>query len=218
MSSSFAKIPEEDDPEGGRVTPPLDDYDISGASSGAAVQMQKISYAPSGGTFNPIHDDHAKVDVKTVHDLHGDDHDVAKVDDSPLSGYELHLENLFHYRKRGTTIRNEVIVGAVQFISCLYVLPVVPEQLAKANYDTTGSIVATALTCAIGCFISAFITNTPFIIAPPTSVSIFLAVFLKQQSLSPHVGNVTVMLSGFLLIVMGLIRPIGAFITYVSLN
>jgi AGZA family xanthine/uracil permease-like MFS transporter len=123
------------------------------------------------------------------------------------------MERVFEVEKRGTTFRAEAMLGLVQFISCLYVLPVVPEQMAQAGYDTTGSIVATAATCCIGCIFGAFITNTPFIIAPPTSVSIFLAVFMRQQGLPRHAGNVATMISGFLLIAVGLIRPVSAFIT-----
>jgi hypothetical protein len=126
------------------------------------------------------------------------------------------MERVFEVEKRGTTYRAEAMLGLVQFISCLYVLPVVPEQMAQAGYDTTGSIVATATTCCIGCILSAFITNTPFIIAPPTSVSIFLVVFLKQQDLTKHEGNVAIILSGILLIAVGFFRPLSNLISRVS--
>lgn len=49
------------------------------------------------------------------------------------------------------------------------------------RYDETGSIIATTVCCAIGSIIAAFLTDMPFIIAPPTSVSIFLAVSMQQQ-------------------------------------
>lgn len=53
----------------------------------------------------------------------------------------------------------EIYTGVVQFISCLYVLPVVPFQMKRAGYDQEGTIMATAATCCIGCIIGAFLTD-----------------------------------------------------------
>lgn len=84
----------------------------------------------------------------------------------------------------------EVYCGLIQFISCLYVLPVVPYQMKRVGYDETGSIIATTVCCAIGSIIAAFLTDMPFIVAPPTSVSIFLAVSMQQQGLSKDAGMI----------------------------
>ena len=106
--------------------------------------------------------------------------------------------------------------GIIQFISCLYVLPVVPFQMKRVGYDETASIIATACTCAIGCIASAFVTDMPLIIAPPTSVSIFLAVSMQQQGLAISSGNAAVIYSGIFLAVVGIFPPLGRFITKVS--
>jgi xanthine/uracil/vitamin C permease (AzgA family) len=84
----------------------------------------------------------------------------------------------------------EAYCGLIQFISCLYVLPVVPYQMKRVGYDETGSIIATTVCCAIGSIIAAFLTDMPFIIAPPTSVSIFLAVSMQQQGLAKDAGKI----------------------------
>lgn len=84
----------------------------------------------------------------------------------------------------------EVYCGLIQFISCLYVLPVVPYQMKRVGYDETASIIATTVCCAIGSIIAAFLTDMPFIVAPPTSVSIFLAVSMQQQGLSRDAGMI----------------------------
>lgn len=99
------------------------------------------------------------------------------------------LEPIFKIQKRHTTIELEVYTGIVQFISCLYVLPVVPYQMKRVGYDETASIIATCVTCSIGSIIAAFLTDMPFIIAPPTSVSIFLAVAMQQTNMGPSMGN-----------------------------
>ena len=83
----------------------------------------------------------------------------------------------------------EAYCGVIQFISCLYVLPVVPYQMKRVGYDETGSIIATTVCCAIGSIIAAFLTDMPFIVAPPTSVSIFLAVSMQQQGLVKDAGE-----------------------------
>ncbi len=126
-----------------------------------------------------------------------------------------YLEPVFKIRARKTTIELEFFCGVIQFISCLYVLPVVPEQMARVGYESTGTIIATALTCAVGCIISGFLTNTPFIVAPPTSVSIFLAVSMQQRNLGPNYGNSAVIASGFCLMVIGAIPWIARFVTKV---
>ena len=74
----------------------------------------------------------------------------------------------------------ELYTGVIQFISCLYVLPVVPFQMKRSGYEEDFTIMATTITCAIGCIVGAFLTDMPLIIAPPTSVSIFFAVSLQQ--------------------------------------
>jgi xanthine/uracil/vitamin C permease (AzgA family) len=72
------------------------------------------------------------------------------------------------------------------------------------------------LTCALGCIIGSVLTNMPFIIAPPTGVSIFLSVFIQQQNMTRHDGNVATIVAGAGLLALGIYRPLGTFITRVS--
>ena len=90
------------------------------------------------------------------------------------------VEHFFKVKKRKTTIELEVYTGVIQFISCMYVLPVVPYQMKRVGYDETSTVIATAVTCCIGCIVGAFLTDMPLIVAPPTSVSIFMAVSMQQ--------------------------------------
>lgn len=52
-------------------------------------------------------------------------------------------EVLFHIKRRNTTIQFEIYAGIVQFISCMYVLPVIPEQMINAGYHPDSSYVVT---------------------------------------------------------------------------
>jgi adenine/guanine/hypoxanthine permease len=110
----------------------------------------------------------------------------------------------------------EFYTGCIQFISCLYVLPVVPDQMKRAHYDEEFSIMATTVTCAIGCIAGAFLTDMPFIIAPPTSVSIFFAVSMQQSGFSWMEGNSALIIAGAGLALLGLVPPVGRFFTSVS--
>lgn len=57
--------------------------------------------------------------------------------------FEIMCEVLFHIKRRETTIEREIYCGFVQFISCLYILPVLPIQLERAGYDLRSTYVVT---------------------------------------------------------------------------
>lgn len=61
------------------------------------------------------------------------------------------LEKLFHLKRRGTTAQMEFFCGFVQFVSCMYVLPVVPSQLSRAGFDETKTVVVTVSKRALCC-------------------------------------------------------------------
>jgi AGZA family xanthine/uracil permease-like MFS transporter len=85
--------------------------------------------------------------------------------------------------------------------------------MARVGYEADPTITATAISCAVGCVISAFVCNTPFIVAPPTSVSIFLAVSLQQRGMSSRYGNAAVLASGLGLAIIGAFPFIARFVT-----
>lgn len=120
-------------------------------------------------------------------------------------------EILFHIGARETTIRAEIYFGFVHFVSCLYVLAVIPQQLVNAGYSSRMSVVSTALCCGVGSFVGGFLMNLPLIIAPPTVVSIYLVAFIREKSLGPEFGNAAVILSGLALIFFGY-KPLALFV------
>ena len=73
-----------------------------------------------------------------------------------------------------------------------------------------------AAVCGIGCLVAGIFANLPFIIAPPTAVSIFYSVFIRQNSgMSPDAASTCVILSGAMLILFGY-RPLGRLATKVQ--
>ena len=123
------------------------------------------------------------------------------------------LDDVFEISERNTTIQCEILCGYINFISCLYVLPVIPNQLAAAGYSKTSSIATTALACAVGSMLSSYLTNLPFIVAPPTAVSIFLAVALQQNGMTQDEGDSAVIYSGVVLLLIGILKPVSTFVT-----
>lgn len=117
-------------------------------------------------------------------------------------------EVLFKLKRRDTTIGAEVYYGVIHFISCLYVLAVVPQQMTAAGYNGKNTVTAVALSTGIATIFCGLFANLPFVLAPPTVVSIFLSVFLQQNNLEPKAGNIAVVVSGMILILFGW-RPLG---------
>jgi len=123
------------------------------------------------------------------------------------------IESSFEIRERGTTIQLEIFCGFLHFVSTLYTLPVIPIQLEAAGYDKAKSIQITALGSAVGCIASSYITNLPFVIAPPASVAIYIAVALQETGMDQSQGDAAVILSGFALLFIGVFKPLIAFVT-----
>lgn len=95
----------------------------------------------------------------------------------------------------------------------MYTLPVIPIQLEAAGYDRTKSIQITALGSGIGCIVSSYITNLPFVIAPPASVAIFVSAALQENGMKQAQGDAAVILSGFALLFIGIFNPLLRFVT-----
>lgn len=123
--------------------------------------------------------------------------------------FEDYLKFIFKLERRNVTIWSETFAGIVHFVSCLYVLPIVPQQLSTAGYPLTSTAVLTAAVCGVGSILCGLFSNLPFIISPPVAVSIFISVYLKGQTgMTVADSNSAVTLSGILLLLIGY-RPLG---------
>lgn len=90
----------------------------------------------------------------TNQELYPQSGDLATVDFYKQDNwfYEL-CEILFKVKHRGSSVSMEIYYGFIHFVSCLYILAVVPQQLAKARYEVTSTVVAICLCCGIGSII-----------------------------------------------------------------
>jgi AGZA family xanthine/uracil permease-like MFS transporter len=123
------------------------------------------------------------------------------------------LERSFEIKEKGSSIGLEIFCGILHFVSSLYILPVIPIQLEAAGYHKSKSIQITALGSGIGCIASSYITNLPFVVAPMSSVAIYIAVALQENGMDQSQGDAAVILSGFALLFIGICTPVISFAT-----
>ncbi|MCI8514460.1 MAG: NCS2 family permease [Lachnospiraceae bacterium] len=85
------------------------------------------------------------------------------------------MEKFFRLQERNTNARTEVIAGVTTFFAMAYIIFVNPNYLSATGMDATAVMVATCLSSAIGCFLTAFIANVPFAQAPGMGLNTFFA-------------------------------------------
>jgi hypothetical protein len=125
------------------------------------------------------------------------------------------LDKNFEVTERKTTVISEITCGFLHFFSCLYVLPVVPSQMTIAGYNKNSSIAAISFSCCLGCILASYLTNLPFVISPPTAVSIYLSSALSIRGIYDHSeGDTAVILSGMALLLIGICKPLNKFIKF----
>ena len=115
------------------------------------------------------------------------------------------MDKFFKVTQRGSSIQTEVIGGLVTFFAMAYIIFVNPSYLSATGMDYYAVVIATCISSAIGCFLTAFIANLPFAQAPGMGLNAFFTYsicfgmgYTWQQALA------IVLLSGllFLAIVM----------------
>lgn len=117
--------------------------------------------------------------------------------------FDLMCESLFKIKARNTTIKAEVYYGCIHYVSCFYCLAVIPQQLKASGYASRSTVVSVAACAGVGSIICGLFSNLPFVIAPPTVVSIFLSVFLQQHGDNRNLGDMAVIISGMVLLCFG---------------
>lgn len=78
-------------------------------------------------------------------------------------------------KKKGTTMRTEIMAGVTTFLAMAYILAVNPSILSAAGMDAGSVFTATALSAAIATLVMGIIANLPFALAPGMGLNAFLA-------------------------------------------
>ena len=93
-----------------------------------------------------------------------------------LIPYRDYVETYFEVKKKGSSLQVEILGGVINFFASMYVLAVIPNQMVLAGYNEHVSVSIVGLIIGIATIASGMISNTPLVIAPPTSIAIFFVV------------------------------------------
>lgn len=83
-----------------------------------------------------------------------------------IKNEEENMEKIFKIKERGSSYRKEIVGGLVTFFAMSYIIFVNPAMLSETGMNFTAVMLATCLSSALGCFLTAFIANVPFAQAP----------------------------------------------------
>ena len=115
------------------------------------------------------------------------------------------MDKFFKITERGSTVRTEVLGGLTIFFAMAYIIFVNPGMLSATGMDYHAVLLATCLSAALGCFLTALLANAPFAQAPGMGLNAFFTYtvcfgmgYSWQQALA------IVLLSGILFLAISL--------------
>lgn len=83
------------------------------------------------------------------------------------------MEKLFKLKAHGTDVKTEIRAGITIFFAMAYIIFVNSNYLSMTGMNKTGVMVATCISAAIGCLLTAFLANVPFCQAPGMGLNTF---------------------------------------------
>ena len=116
------------------------------------------------------------------------------------------MEKLFKLKQNGTTVRTEIIAGLTTFFAMAYIIFVNPTFLGTGtppNMPTTGVMLATCLSAAIGTWLIGFMTNYPLAQAPGMGLNaVFAYTLCGAMGLSYQAALAAVFMGGVFFILL----------------
>ncbi len=83
------------------------------------------------------------------------------------------MDKFFKISERGSTLRTEIVGGVTTFFAMAYIIFVNPGLLSDTGMNFHAVMLATCLSSAIGCFLTALLANAPFAQAPGMGLNAF---------------------------------------------
>ena len=83
------------------------------------------------------------------------------------------MEKLFKLKAHGTDVKTEILAGITTFFAMAYIIFVNANYLSMTGMNYTGVMVATCISAAVGCLLTAFLANVPFCQAPGMGLNTF---------------------------------------------
>lgn len=83
------------------------------------------------------------------------------------------MDKFFKISERGSSLRTEIVGGVTTFFAMAYIIFVNPGMLSQTGMDYSGVLLATCISAAIGCLLTALLANAPFAQAPGMGLNAF---------------------------------------------
>jgi adenine/guanine/hypoxanthine permease len=113
----------------------------------------------------------------------------------------------FDLAGHGTTLRTEGMAGLSNFFTVLYIVAVNAAILADSGIPLEAGILATVLTCFVGCLLMGLWANAPVVLVPGMGVNAFFAyTIVRSMGLSWQEALAAVLLSGLVFAVAAFTR------------
>ncbi|MGZ4134283.1 MAG: NCS2 family permease [Tumebacillaceae bacterium] len=107
------------------------------------------------------------------------------------------ITKLFDLSGHQSTLKREVLAGAVSFFTIVYIIVVNASILSDAGVPYEAGVIATVLSSVVGCLLMAFWSNAPLILVPGMGVNaLFSYTLVHSMGLSWQEALAAVFLSG----------------------
>ena len=83
------------------------------------------------------------------------------------------MDKFFKISERGSSVRAEIVGGVTTFFAMAYIIFVNPGLLSQTGMNSNGVMLATCISAAIGCLLTALLANAPFAQAPGMGLNAF---------------------------------------------
>ncbi|MBG9590724.1 NCS2 family permease [Cytobacillus firmus] len=117
------------------------------------------------------------------------------------------FNRLFQLNSNGTTVKREVMAGAIGFFTIVYILAVNSLILSEAGIPLEAAIFATIITSVVGCLIMGFWANVPILLVPGMGINaLFSYTMVQSMGLSWQEALAVVFISGLIFVFVAFSR------------
>ena len=87
------------------------------------------------------------------------------------------MNNFFKLKEHNTTFKTEAIAAFTSFFAAVYIIIVNASILSDSGINEEPLIIATIFASFVGCFLIAFLSNTPLIIMPGMGINALFTIY-----------------------------------------
>lgn len=135
-----------------------------------------------------------------------------------------YMDKFFKIHERGSSVSTEIVGGLTTFFAMAYIIFVNARILSNTGMPTSAVMVATCIASALGCFLTGFLSNTPFAQAPGMGLNAFFAFTVATAGMGFGMGYTwqqglaIVLISGLLFLIISLSPLRGLVIASIPTN